>query len=75
MVGARAREIYDKRAKERQKRKPANSVPESLPEQKKTDARDEIGRVVGVSGQKEINKIRAITFPSWSHLNFLYGRT
>lgn len=50
MVAARARDIYDKQAKERQKRKPAGSVPENLPEQK-TDARDAAGKAVGVSGK------------------------
>jgi hypothetical protein len=50
MVGARAREIYDRQAKERQKRKPAGFVPANLPEQK-ADARDQVGKVVGVSGR------------------------
>jgi ParB-like chromosome segregation protein Spo0J len=50
MVGARARDLYDKLAKERQKRKPAGSVPANLPEQK-TDARDAVGKAVGVSGK------------------------
>jgi hypothetical protein len=36
---AKARELFDKLAKERQKRKPADSVPVMLPEQK-SDARD-----------------------------------
>ena len=38
----------DKRAKERQKRKPADSVMETFPEQNDT-ARDEAGEVFGVS--------------------------
>lgn len=50
MVGARAREIYDRQAKERQKRKPSNSVPVNLPEQK-GDARDHAAKAVGVSGK------------------------
>lgn len=50
MVAARAREFYDKQAKERQVRKPAGSVPENLPEQK-GDARDAAGKAVGVSGK------------------------
>lgn len=50
MIGARARKMYDKMAKERQKRKPANSVPVTLPEQK-SDARDQVGKLVGVSGK------------------------
>lgn len=49
MVGDKARELFDERAKERQKRKPADSVPVILPEQK-MDARDEAGKAVGVSG-------------------------
>ncbi len=47
-----AREIYDRDAKERQKRKPANSVVENLPQQ--TDSgksRDAVGKAIGVSGK------------------------
>ena len=47
----KAREYYDKAAKERQKRKPAGSVPEKLPEQK-GDARDAAGKALDVSGRK-----------------------
>lgn len=50
IVGARLREFYDDQAKERQKRKPVDSVPENLPEQK-GDARDQAGKAVGVSGK------------------------
>jgi len=50
MVGARAREHYDREAKERQKRKPADSVQENLPEQK-GQARDQAAKAVGVSGR------------------------
>ncbi len=50
MVGARAREWYDRQAKERQKRKPASTVPANLPEQK-GDARDQVAKLVGVSGK------------------------
>ena len=50
MVGARARDYYDKQAKERRKRKPANFVPANLPE-RKTDARDAVGKAVGASGK------------------------
>ena len=50
MVAARARGMYDEAAKERQKRKPADSVPENLPEQKR-DARDAAGKALGVSGK------------------------
>ena len=49
MAGARMREIYDRQAKERQKRKSQNSVPVNLPEQNK-DTRDVVGKLVGVSG-------------------------
>ena len=49
LVGAKVRDYYDKLAKERQKRKPADSVPVTLPEQK-SDARDAAGKAVGVSG-------------------------
>lgn len=48
MVAARARDIYDQAAKERQKRKPADSVVENLPQQK---ARDAAGKQVGISGK------------------------
>ncbi len=54
MVGARAREIYDKQAKERQqvrKGKQAGSSPANLPELSKGDSRDQVGRAVGVSGK------------------------
>lgn len=47
---ARARDYYDRQAKERQKRKPADSVPENLPEQK-GDARDQAAKAAGVSGK------------------------
>lgn len=50
MCAARARELYEQQAKERQKRKPADSVPENLPEQKH-DARDAAGKAFGVSGK------------------------
>jgi hypothetical protein len=45
MVADRARAWYDEQAKERQKRKPANSVPANLPEQ--GDARDQVGKDFG----------------------------
>ncbi|WP_145282636.1 hypothetical protein [Rosistilla oblonga] len=45
----RARDLYDQRAKERQVRKSQNSVQEDLPE-KNQQARDEVGKVFGVSG-------------------------
>jgi len=57
-VAARAREFYDKAAKERQKqhggtapgRKMEGTLPVSLPEVKRSDARDAAGKAVGVSG-------------------------
>jgi len=50
MIAARAREAYDKQAKERQKRKAADSVQENLPEQK-GQARGQAGKALGVSGR------------------------
>lgn len=63
MVGARAREVYDRQAKERQKdaaskagkasgasRRGETNVPENLPEPSKGDARDQVGKAIGVSG-------------------------
>ena len=54
MVGARARELYDRQAKERQKSVGGvgkKAVPVNLPEPVKGDARDQVGKVVGVSGK------------------------
>jgi hypothetical protein len=58
MVGARAREMYDEAAKRRQqasggdKKSPkAKSVQEKFPEPIHRQARDEVGKVVGVSGK------------------------
>jgi hypothetical protein len=51
MVGDKAREIFDKRAKERQKIRKGNqpgATPVTLPELSKGDARDEAGKAVGV---------------------------
>ncbi|MEM6778216.1 MAG: hypothetical protein AAF670_11220 [Planctomycetota bacterium] len=50
MCAARAREVFDQQAKERQKRKPAGSVVENLPQQD-TKARDAAGKAFGVSGR------------------------
>lgn len=58
MVGARAREIYDRQAKERMraggkaagKSRPQQG-PANLPEPNQGDARDQVGKVVGVSGK------------------------
>jgi ParB-like chromosome segregation protein Spo0J len=56
MVGARAREWYDQQAKERQRasggdRRSGKSVPVTVPEPIKADARDQAGKAVGVSGK------------------------
>jgi hypothetical protein len=54
MVGARAREIYDRQAKERQKVRKGNqpgASPANLPDLKTGDARDQVGKTVGVSGK------------------------
>lgn len=55
MVGARAREIYDREAKERQKaslkKGAAVPVPANLPEREKSDSRDAVGKAIGVSGK------------------------
>lgn len=53
MCAARAtklKEKYEAEARERQKRKPASFVPENFPEQK-GEARDQIGKMFGVSGK------------------------
>lgn len=50
MVAAAAKEFFEKEAKERQKRKPANSVVENLPQQN-GKARDKAAAAVGVSGR------------------------
>jgi len=50
MDSDRLRDYYDGEAKERQKRKPKDSVKENLPEQKK-QSRDAAGAAVGVSGK------------------------
>lgn len=42
--------VFDQQARERQKRKAADSVPETVPE-RKGDARDQAGQAVGVSGR------------------------
>ena len=55
MVGARAREMYDKAAKERQKLSKGRGQkgPENLPDLNADarDARDAAGKAVGVSGK------------------------
>jgi hypothetical protein len=60
MCAARAREIYEREAKERQVRKSQDSVPENLPEQKKGDARDIAGKAFNVSGKTVDHATRVI---------------
>lgn len=50
MVAARSLDYYSKLAKQRQIRKP-KSVQANSPEQKKCQARDEAGALLGVSGR------------------------
>lgn len=63
ILPARAKALYDRMAKERQKRKPANSVPANLPEQNPAlgDARDQAGQAFGVSG-KTVEAARSSRF-------------
>ncbi len=53
MCAARAREIYEREAKERQQStlKQNATVPANLPERSKADARDAAGKAFGVSGK------------------------
>jgi hypothetical protein len=55
MVAARARELYDEQAKERQRASGGNhkqkAVVENLPQPESTKARDAAGKAVGVSGR------------------------
>jgi hypothetical protein len=53
MVAARTRSYYEEQAKQRQVRKPADSVVENLPQQTADNARarDAAGKAVGVSGK------------------------
>ena len=52
MCAARARELYEQQAKERQKRKPADFVVANLPPQNEGHkARDAAGKAFGVSGK------------------------
>src|SRR2546430_2163587 len=54
MIGARARELYERRAKERQattRKKGNQPVPANLPERDKGDARDQAAAAVNVSGR------------------------
>lgn len=57
MVGARAREIYDREAKDRQKAHggtapgKSKTLPANLPEVKSGDSRDAVGKAIGVSGK------------------------
>ncbi len=54
MCAARAREMYDRQAKERQKVRKGSqpgATPANLPELPKGDARDHVGKAFGVSGR------------------------
>jgi ParB-like chromosome segregation protein Spo0J len=54
MCAARARELYEQQAKERQQARKGNQAgasPENLPELKPSDARDAAGKAFGVSGK------------------------
>lgn len=51
MVAARARDYYDREAKERMLAGKKADPPENLPEGKASDARDAAGKAVGVSGK------------------------
>lgn len=64
MCAARARDIYEREAKERQKASGGDqskkAVPENLPEPKKGDARDAAGKAFGVSGKSVDHAKRVI---------------
>ena len=51
MAAARAREIYDRDAKERRYEGKTESVQANLPEQDKGQSRDQAGKAIGVSGR------------------------
>ena len=57
MVGGRAREMYDRAAKERHEKlsgRPSKSEPvENLPPVSSGKARDQAGKAVGVSGRRD----------------------
>lgn len=59
MCAARAREIYERQAKERQKRKQSDSVQANFPEQK-GQSRDLTGKAFGVSGKSVDHAKRVI---------------
>jgi hypothetical protein len=61
MVGARARECYDRQAKERQRGGPGGKkLPANLPEAK-GDARDQVGKTIGVSGKSIDHATKVLT--------------
>ena len=54
MCAARAREMYDREAEQRQaatRKKGDRPVPANLPERDKGDSRDKVGEAFGVSGR------------------------
>ena len=63
MCAGRARKLYEEQAKERQKRKPADSVQANLPEQK-GQARDLAGKAFGVSGKTVDRRVAGVSFVS-----------
>jgi hypothetical protein len=60
MCAARAREIYEREAKERQGKRTDLDIPANLPECKKGDARDIAGKAFGVSGKSVDHATRVI---------------
>ncbi len=63
MIAGRVIDSYEAEAKERKKRKPADSVRENLPEQKGR-ARDKAGAAVGVSGKSVDHAAKVLEFGS-----------
>jgi hypothetical protein len=51
LIAARVKKMYEKAAKERMKRKPADSAMVNLPQQNQGTARDLAGKALGVSGK------------------------
>lgn len=60
MCAARAREIYEREAKERQGKRTDLNIPANLPEGNKGDARDIAGKAFGVSGKTVDHATRVI---------------
>lgn len=60
MCAAKVKDLYEKQAKERQKRKPSGFVPANSPEQKKGDARDNAGKAFGIGGKSVDNATKVL---------------